>query len=201
MRITSGNARGIVLDSPRGRLTRPATDFARQAIFSSLGDFVCGTSVLDIFAGTGAYGLEALSRGAREAVFVERDRQALTSLKRNADSVLNAIRAAGNEAKIKILPIDSFALPLRFNNELKFDLIFADPPYEMLRNFDTAIKILNLIGNFLSSEGIAVLEAPSEFELFSGKGVLNFELTQIRRLGKKSKGKPTQLLISLKEND
>ena len=72
MRITSGFARGISLDAPKGDTTRPATDAARQAIFSSLGEAVVGAQVLDMFAGTGSYGLEAASRGAKSAVFVEK---------------------------------------------------------------------------------------------------------------------------------
>ena len=66
MRITAGYARGILLNSPKGETTRPATDAARLAIFSSLGDLVENACVLDIFAGTGSYGLEAASRGAKK---------------------------------------------------------------------------------------------------------------------------------------
>ena len=92
MRITSGNARGIWLNSPKGDSTRPATDAARQAIFSSIGDAIIGSRVLDIFAGTGAYGLEAASRGASEILFVESDKKALDALKSNVYAVERALR-------------------------------------------------------------------------------------------------------------
>ena len=104
MRITSGNARGIWLNSPKGDSTRPATDAARQAIFSSIGDAIIGSRVLDIFAGTGAYGLEAASRGASEILFVESDKKALDALKSNVsqkkkDAVSRAIQTANSQIK------------------------------------------------------------------------------------------------------
>ncbi len=191
MRITSGNARGILLDSPKGNNTRPATDAARQAIFSSIGEFILNAKVLDIFAGTGSYGLEALSRGASSAVFVEMDRRAGLCLKKNAESVLKALRLNGSSVDYNIVMCDCFKIPLRIAQ--KFDVIFADPPYDMLRNSDTAKKILELLVTMLSTDGIAILEAPAEFEFESIKG--DFNLTLIRRLGKQSKGKPSQLIL------
>ena len=94
MRITSGFARGILLDSPRGKSTRPATDAARQAIFSSLGGIVEGASVIDLFAGTGSYGLEAASRGAASVLFFENDRNALGALRANLERVKKAVNSA-----------------------------------------------------------------------------------------------------------
>ena len=196
MEIVSGKARGVTLHSPAWDGVRPTSVRARKALFDSLGD-LSGVVFADLFAGVGTVGLEAASRGASVVLFVDSSSASLKTLGRNAEKV----RRLGVETDFRILHGSLPALSGRLAAEVRPAYIFADPPYEMLRNFDTAIKILNLIGNFLSPEGIAVLEAPSEFELFSGKGVLNFELTQIRRLGKKSKGKPTQLLISLKEND
>ena len=83
MRITAGEHRGQRLRTPKGSRTRPTSDLLRQAIFNVVGPRVAGARVLDLFAGTGALGLEALSRGAADATFVERDRPALTSLRAN----------------------------------------------------------------------------------------------------------------------
>ncbi len=90
MRITGGRARGIPLHAPRGRETRPATDQLREAVFSSLGPRVEGARVADLFAGTGSYGLEALSRGATSGCFVENNRQALVCLRANLAAVLRS---------------------------------------------------------------------------------------------------------------
>ena len=95
MRITSGLARGILLDVPRTDAVRPATDAARQAIFSSLGSAVEGASVLDLFAGTGSYGLEAASRGAAAATFAETDRLALAALRRNIERAKHGVGRVG----------------------------------------------------------------------------------------------------------
>jgi len=94
MRIIAGLARGMPLVVPRGSVTRPTSDRVREAIFSSLGDRVVGASVVDLFAGTGALGLEAASRGARSVTFVEQNRAALQSLEKN---VAEFVRRGGIE--------------------------------------------------------------------------------------------------------
>jgi 16S rRNA (guanine966-N2)-methyltransferase len=122
MRIIAGTARGRRLKCPRGRRTRPTPDRVRESIFSIVGVKVLGARVLDLFAGTGAMGLEALSRGAAEAVFVERDLSAVDCLRENA-------RLCGFEKETAIL--NSPVRPFLRNGELGsgFDLVFADPPY------------------------------------------------------------------------
>src|SRR3954468_5838465 len=86
MRVVAGAYKGRRLHAPRGRRTRPTADRVREALFSILGD-VSGLRVLDLFAGSGALGIEALSRGASEAVFVDRDPRAIAAIKRNLDAV------------------------------------------------------------------------------------------------------------------
>lgn len=186
MRISSGKARGISLKVPRGDATRPATDAARLAIFSSLGDFVEGANVLDIFAGTGSYGLEALSRGAKSATFIETDRHALDSLRSNIESVKKALGALD----ANVLPKDFFKCEANANSLP--DLIFADPPYDMLHS--RGAEIFAALSRFCSPDGIVIVEAPADFDMPEGA---SFEL--IKRLGKKSKGKPSQLMLRLKQ--
>jgi 16S rRNA (guanine966-N2)-methyltransferase len=118
VRVVAGEFKGRRLHAPRGTRTRPTADRVREALFSMLGD-VSGARVLDLYAGSGALGIEALSRGAESAVFVERDRAALGALRRNLDAV-----AADADVVSQDVP--------RFlaRGEGTFDLVFCDPPYD-----------------------------------------------------------------------
>ena len=125
MRIVAGQWRGRRLTAPPGAATRPTADRVRQALFDMLlhapwggRDTIQGARVLDLFAGSGALGLEALSRGAAHATFVEHDRTALAALGAN-------IAACAAQDRCQVLPIDAFAIP---PGEAA-DLVFLDPPY------------------------------------------------------------------------
>ena len=183
MRITSGKARAISLKSPKGDSTRPATDAARQAVFSSIGDIVCGARVLDLFAGTGSYGLEAISRGAKSAVFVENARSALDCLKSNIESV----KKAAGDFDARVLKSDCLGLKKSMFLE-KFDLLFADAPYPLL--LKKSDEIFAVLAELSDADTLVILEAPGEFEMPESS---QFEL--VRRLGKASKGKPSQLIM------
>ena len=118
MRVVAGEFKGRRLVAPRGTRTRPTADRVREALFSMLGD-VSGARVLDLYAGSGALGIEALSRGAESAIFVERDRAALTALGRN-------LEATGARGEVRRQDVARFlARP-----EGTFDLVFCDPPYD-----------------------------------------------------------------------
>jgi 16S rRNA (guanine966-N2)-methyltransferase len=119
MRVVAGEFKGRRLHSARGTRTRPTADRVREALFSMLGD-VSRARVLDLYAGSGALGIEALSRGAESAVFVERDPAALAALRRNLEAV-------GARADVRRQDV------LRFlaRPEGKFDLVFCDPPYDV----------------------------------------------------------------------
>jgi 16S rRNA (guanine966-N2)-methyltransferase len=125
MRIVAGLWRGRTLIAPPGSQTRPTADRVRQALFDMLlhapwggRDAVEGAHVLDMFAGTGAFGLEALSRGAAHATFIERDRAALAVLRTN-------ITALHADSLCTVLPADALAVP----PGPTCDLVFLDPPY------------------------------------------------------------------------
>ena len=122
MRIIAGEWRGRTIRAPRGRDVRPTTDRIREAWMGALGDRVVDARVLDLFAGSGALGLEALSRGAREAVFVERARGALSALEAN-------IEALGAEDRAHVVRGDVFRYLARLGGGSEFDLALADPPY------------------------------------------------------------------------
>jgi 16S rRNA (guanine966-N2)-methyltransferase len=118
VRVIAGEFKGRRLHTARGSRTRPTADRVREALFSMLGD-VSGARVLDLYAGSGALGIEALSRGAASAVFVERDQRALAALRRNLDAV-------GAEADVRRRDV----LRLLESPEGTFDLVFCDPPYD-----------------------------------------------------------------------
>ena len=119
MRVIAGQFKGRRLHTARGTRTRPTADRVREALFSMLGD-VSGAGVLDLYAGSGALGIEALSRGAESALFVERDQAALAALRRNLEAV-------GARADVRRQDV------LRFlaRPEGTFDLVFCDPPYDV----------------------------------------------------------------------
>ena len=138
MRVIAGTAKGVRLGPvPRG--VRPVSDRAREGVFSSLGAGVPGTRVLDLYAGTGAMAIEALSRGAEHATRVERDRAAVGAIRENL-----ARTRLGEAAEI--VPSDVFAFVIRDDKSLEaFDLIFVDPPYAMDR--DELDRLVAAIGS------------------------------------------------------
>ena len=119
MRVVAGEFKGRRLHAPRGRRTRPTADRVREALFSILGD-VEGLRMLDLFAGSGALGIEALSRGAAEAVFVDSDARAVAAIRRNLDAV-------GVPAAVQRGDALAFAASAAGDG---YDLIFVDPPYD-----------------------------------------------------------------------
>jgi 16S rRNA (guanine966-N2)-methyltransferase len=118
VRVVAGEFKGRRLRMPRGAPTRPTADRVREALFSMLGD-VTGARVLDLYAGSGALGIEALSRGAVSAVFVERDARAAAAIQANLDTV-------GAEAEVS----RQDALAFVGRDGRAYDLVFCDPPYD-----------------------------------------------------------------------
>jgi 16S rRNA (guanine966-N2)-methyltransferase len=118
VRVVAGEFRGRRLAAPRGARTRPTADRVREALFSMLGD-VSGARVLDLYAGSGALGIEALSRGAGSAVFVERDARAVSAIERNLASL-------GLEQRV----VRQDAARFLARAQGTFDLVFCDPPYD-----------------------------------------------------------------------
>ncbi len=164
MRISAGEQRNRRLRSPRGRKTRPTSDRLRQAIFNVLGPAVAGARVLDLFAGSGAFGLDALSRGAERVTFVEKDPAALASLAAN-------VAALGWEERVRILGEDvGRALPRLASAGEQFDCVFLDPPY------DTALGVATLEAlapaTVLSENAVLIVQAFHKAAFPEGCGVL-----------------------------
>jgi 16S rRNA (guanine966-N2)-methyltransferase len=134
MRVIAGRLGGRRLVAPRGLATRPTTDRVREALFSALGP-LSGARVLDLFAGTGALGIEALSRGASRAVFVESARPAIAALRENLQALdLGAVTRVLAQPAAKPIPA----------GEGPFDLVFADPPYAALAELPPLLAALAL---------------------------------------------------------
>jgi 16S rRNA (guanine(966)-N(2))-methyltransferase RsmD len=130
MRVIAGRLGGRRLKAPRGRATRPTSDRVREALFAMLGD-VHGARVLDLFAGTGALGIEALSRGAGRAVFIEHDAAAVAVLSEN----LAALDLGPDAAEVRRAEVLAALRSARRAKET-YDLLFIDPPYERARRPD-----------------------------------------------------------------
>ncbi len=120
MRVISGSAKGHTLQSVPGDTTRPITDRAKEALFSILGDWIEGAVVLDLFAGTGAVGIEALSRGAEKATLLDRNRRAV-------ETILANLRHCRLEEFATVQQADSFAFLSKYRGD-PFDFIFIAPP-------------------------------------------------------------------------
>ena len=151
MRVIAGSAGGIRLAVPK-RGVRPTMDRVKAAIFSSLGDAVAGARVLDLFAGSGALGIEALSRGASSAVLVEEDWQSAEIIEHNL---------AKTKLKGRIRQQDVFDFLRHAGGVETFQIIFADPPYEKTKYGESYTEKLltnEVLPRLLDSSGVFVLE-------------------------------------------
>jgi 16S rRNA (guanine966-N2)-methyltransferase len=149
MRVIAGSLKGRPLVAPRGHRTRPTADQVRIALLDALGPWLPGARVLDLFAGSGAIGFEALSRGAAHATFVERDAQAIVALRRNTD-------ALGVRARTRVVR-GEVARELRrlAGTGERFDVVFLDPPYEV----DLVRVTLGHLGDGLVTDAGAIVVA------------------------------------------
>jgi len=164
VRVIGGLARGRRLHAPSGRQTRPTSDYLREVLFDLLGQHVAGRSFLDLYAGTGAVGIEALSRGAARAVFVEHDRSAVAWLQRNLET-------SGLMGKAEVVPAEVLRYLRRAASAShQFDMIFLDPPY---RGADAATA-LSLIASkgLLAPAGMVIVERSFHAASFPAPGAI-----------------------------
>ena len=149
MRVITGKARGVALKTPDGMLTRPTTDRVKEALFSIIQFEIPGARVLDLFGGTGQLGIEALSRGAKSAVFVDEREDACKLIKEN-------LRRTRLEQDARVVRSDYLAYLSRCTE--KFDIILLDPPYAEVFLENALNKITEI--DILQSGGIIVAERP-----------------------------------------
>ncbi|MES1248745.1 MAG: 16S rRNA (guanine(966)-N(2))-methyltransferase RsmD [Actinomycetota bacterium] len=150
MRIISGSRRGHRIEAPPGHGTRPTSDRVRENVFNILGSVEDGT-VLDLYAGSGAMGLEALSRGAAHAVFVERDADAVRAIERNLDKL-----------KLRATVLRQDAMAVLATETRKYDLVFVDPPYDMYPDIEP--KLARHLPSVLGDAAVVVVETDARVQ-------------------------------------
>jgi 16S rRNA (guanine966-N2)-methyltransferase len=150
VRIIAGSRKGHTIHAPKGRDTRPTSDRVRENVFNILGP-VDGANVLDLYAGSGAMGLEALSRGAARAVFVESDGDAVRAIERNLDKL-----------RLQATVLQRDALAVLATERTKYDLVLVDPPYDMYADLET--RLARYLPAVLADGGVVVLETDARIE-------------------------------------
>jgi 16S rRNA (guanine966-N2)-methyltransferase len=156
----------------------------REAVFSSMGSRIHEAAVLDLFAGSGSYGLEALSRGATSAIFVEKHPHAVAALQENLKAVLKSL-GDPKEIQTKIIRRDV----LRFDSSKEFPVIFMDPPYELVRTHST--QLLERVSALLEPGGVLVYELPGDVEL----PAVGWDC--LKRIGKSGTNEPSIALMEV----
>jgi 16S rRNA (guanine966-N2)-methyltransferase len=168
VRIIAGTRKGHRIDAPKGAATRPTGDRVREAVFSIIGP-VDGAAVLDLFAGSGAMGLEALSRGAASCVFVERDRAAARVIQAN----LGKLRLVG----ATVVSADvATALRGEHHRSQRFDLVLVDPPYDAWDRYEP--ELADLLSTVVTDDALVVVETSERVA-----PALPFDLVTTRRYG------------------
>jgi len=167
LRVISGKARGRRLRPVPGDLTRPITDRAKESLFNILGPDIDGAAVLDMFAGTGSVGIEALSRGARRARFIDQQRQAIETIRSN-------LAATGLEVGAEVLRQDAFAA-LEREADCRFDYVFIAPPqYKEL--WKRALLALDRRADWLSEDAWVIVQIhPVEYQALELQNLKEFD--------------------------
>ena len=186
MRVTGGSARGILFIVPDGvEYLRPATDFMREAVFSSLGRRVRNSVVLDLFAGVGGYGLDALSRGADACIFVEKNSIASEAIEKN---IKNVQKSSNRKFSTKVFCNDVFSWAETLDTQ--FDIIFIDPPYNMIEQRGN--DLLAMFSRHLKENETSrlIIEVPGKYDLETPE-----DLIFIKRLGRQGNSRQPNALI------
>jgi 16S rRNA (guanine966-N2)-methyltransferase len=153
MRVIAGTLRRRTLDAPSGLATRPTSDRLRETLFNVLAPRIEGSRFLDLYAGSGAVGIEAASRGAASVVVVERAIAALKVLRQNLEKL-----GLGGVARVEAVSVGAFLRKIRpESSAMRFDLVFLDPPYEAVDEYATTMEILGASAPALLAEGAMVI--------------------------------------------
>jgi len=178
MRIIAGTYRSRQLKSLKGMALRPTSDKLRETLFNVLGELVVGARFADLFAGTGAVGIEALSRGAREAIFVEKHPPAAALIQKNLESL--EIRKGA-----RVLPLDALQALKRMAEEpsaasARLDILFVDPPYAEVEQYKNVLSFLGS-ANLLAENAVVIAEHQRSLDLQESFGKL--ERVRVLRQG------------------
>jgi 16S rRNA (guanine(966)-N(2))-methyltransferase RsmD len=192
MRIIAGTKRGMTILPPKGDKTRPITDRIKESIFDVLYKYnlIEDRCMADLFCGTGSFGLEALSRGAKEAVFIDTDRKAIEILKKN-------IAKTGFAAQSKVVCANAFKIGAVAGGGQKCSLVFVDPPYVMSRHTDENSRLaglLELLAVQIADDGLVVVRTGKKINLLDSYGSL-------RIIDKRIWSTMTVTFLALRTND
>ena len=175
LRIITGTAKGKKIETLLGEATRPTSERIKEAVFSSIQFDIENRRVLDLFAGSGQLGLEALSRGAASVSFVDSEREAIDIVKKNA-------RTTGFFDKCRYIVSDWRNFIRKSSGKDKYDLVFIDPPYSMQCCVDALLRLEN--AGLLATGAIVVLESGEEN--IDAASLTNYEVMKSTHYGKKT---------------
>lgn len=171
MRIISGKARGTKLYTLEGETTRPTLDRVKESLFNIIQEKIVGSSFLDVFSGSGAIGLEAASRGAKEVILCEKDKNAIKVIKKN-------IEKTHLDVKLYEMPYEKMLESL---NE-KIDIVYIDPPYKTDLAYESVKRMLDL--DLLGSESLIIVETDEEERVEQALKKLNVNIVKKRKYGR-----------------
>lgn len=176
MRIISGTMRGTKLFTLEGENTRPTLDRVKEALFSKINYILPDSTVLDLFSGSGALGLESLSRGAKKVYLCDQSRDAIKIINQN-------IEKTRSKEKTELLNCDyKKALEEFKNKNIKFDIVFLDPPYKTDFAEDAVLKIINT--NLLNEDGLIILETDNDKKVIKNLDTELIEIDDIKKYGR-----------------
>lgn len=185
MRIIAGTLKSRIIKPVPGRQTRPTSDKVKEAIFHKLGPFFEGGLALDLFAGSGSLGIEAISRGMDYVVFVENAQQAVRTIRDNTQKLNLGSRS-------DIIKTDAFrALSIFSKQKNQFDLILLDPPYEKV-SYEKVLKAIQ-VNDLLASNGLVYVEASGDHSIVYGN-------TYYEQIYEKKYSNTTSVMILKKQN-
>ena len=170
MRVIAGTAKRIQLKTIEGLDTRPTTDRIKETLFNMISEYLADSNFLDLFSGSGAIGIEALSRGANKAVFVEQSKLAMNCIREN-------LKKTKLEERARLCEMDAVSGLRKLENTEVFDYVFMDPPYNQLLEKDV-LEYLSK-STLLSEDALVIVEASIDTD-FSYVSDLGFKIVKIK---------------------
>jgi 16S rRNA (guanine966-N2)-methyltransferase len=166
MRVIAGTYRSRILKSPKKLALRPTSDILRETLFNVLGPAVAGARFVDVFAGTGAVGIEALSRGAAEVVFIEKHPPAVALIRKNLESlgIRSAATVFGADALLGLEKLAAKHAAKDTEDSPPFDFVFLDPPYAAAEEYARVLRFLGA-APFLAPGSLVIAEHHKKFDL------------------------------------
>ena len=164
MRVIAGEAKRLKLVSPKGYETRPTGDKIKETLFNILAPHIWGVNFLDLFAGSGGIGIEALSRGAASCTFIEKDREAVKCIRQNLETTHFTERA-------EVKPYDVLTCIHALSPKGRYDIVFMDPPYRL--NLEEPVLSILAVSDSLSDDALIICEAAADtdFSFVTGLGI------------------------------